>query len=73
MNEALQTLIVLPLTRSEKKWPTRVPIVLQKIQGQACIEHIRSVSKERFTKKLGVASELEMAMIRKHLQAVFAL
>lgn len=72
MNKALQTVIVVPLTTSMKDWPTRANVLVKKIPSQACIEHIRSVSKERFTEKLGTATEIEMASVRKHLNAVFS-
>ena len=72
MNKALQTIIVVPLTTSAKDWPTRVKILVKNTESQACIEHIRSVSKERFVECMGVASEIEMASIRKHLNAIFA-
>lgn len=73
MNKALQTVIVVPLTTSLKDWPTRVNVIIKKTQSQACIEHIRSVSKERFVEKIGHASDIEMATMRKHLGAVFSL
>jgi mRNA interferase MazF len=72
MNKSLQTVIVVPLTTSFKDWPTRVSILVKDIPSQACIEHIRSISKERFFEKLGSATEIEMADIRKHLSAVFS-
>ncbi len=72
MNKALKTIIVIPLTTSSKEWPTRVNILVNETPSQACLEHIRSASKERFVKKLGVASEIEMAAIRKHLNAIFS-
>lgn len=71
MNRALQTVIVVPLTTSPKDWPTRVNIEVKGIQSQVCIEHIRSVSKERFIEKVTTISATEMATIRKHLSAVF--
>lgn len=71
MNKSLQTIIVLPLTTSFKDWPTRVNILISKTQSQVCIEHIRSVSKERFIEKLGKSSEIEMAAVRKKIMAVF--
>ncbi len=71
MNKSLQTVIVIPLTTSFKNWPTRVDILVQIINSQACIEHIRSISKKRFVEKIGVVSDIEMADIRKHLNAVF--
>lgn len=72
MNHALQTIIVIPLTTSAKDWPTRVNLLVKNTASQACIEHIRSVSKERFVERIGKASEVEMASVRKHLNAVFA-
>lgn len=72
MNKALPTIIVLPMTRSKRKWPTRIDLKLDNEEGQACVEHIRSVSKSRFLKKLGSASEKEMAKVRKVLQVTFS-
>jgi mRNA interferase MazF len=72
MNSALRTVIVVPLTTSLRDWPTRVDMMVNEIQSQACIEHIRSVAKERFIKKMAIASDIEMAAVRKHLLAVFS-
>ncbi len=72
MNKALQTVIVVPLTTSLKDWPTRINVFVKKTQSQACIEHIRSVSKERFLEKIGSASDIEMAAMRKHFVALFS-
>lgn len=71
MNKALSTVIILPMTTSKRNWPTRVDIELDGKTGQACIEHIRSLSKSRFQEKLGSASEEEMATVRKSLQSTF--
>ncbi len=72
MNEALKTVIVVPLTTAKKEWPTRVNLLIEKTESQACIEHIRSISKERFLKKICEISDLDMATLRKHILAVFA-
>lgn len=72
MNKSLQTVIVVPLTTSFKDWPTRVGVLVKNKPSQACIEHIRSISKERFSEKIGLATEIEMAAVRKHLNAVFS-
>lgn len=71
MNTHLQTVIVIPLTTSLKDWPTRANISVKNIQSQACGEHIRSISKKRFIEKLDVASKVEMADVRKRLNAIF--
>jgi len=72
MNKALNTVVILPMTTSKKDWPTRVGIEFDGKSGQACIEHIRSLSKSRFQEKLGSASDEEMATIRKTLQSTFS-
>lgn len=72
MNDALSTIIVIPLTSQLKNWPTRIEVMLDNINGQVCIEHIRSVSKERFIEKLGSVTDIELAIIQKRLQATFS-
>lgn len=71
MNRHLQTVIVVPLTRSHKDWPTRSMIQVKDEAGQACLEYIRSVSIDRFIKKISSASDLEMADVRRKLHAIF--
>ncbi|MCB0414810.1 MAG: type II toxin-antitoxin system PemK/MazF family toxin [Bdellovibrionales bacterium] len=73
LNSNLENVIVLPMTKSLKPWPTRVELTLNQVAGQACIEHIRSVSKTRLIEKLGTISLDELATISKRLQATFAL
>ncbi len=72
MNNSLSTLIVLPMTTQLRDWPSRVEINFDNKIGQVCIEHIRSVSKERCTEKLGQASDIELAIVQKYLQATFS-
>jgi mRNA interferase MazF len=72
MNKALNTVIVVPLTRSKKDWPTRVNIDVKGTESQACLEHIRSIAKERFIEKISVANFVEIATVRKHLNAIFS-
>jgi mRNA interferase MazF len=72
MNKSLLTLIVLPMTTQLRDWPSRVEINFDNKIRQACVEHIRSVSKERFVEKLGTASGIEMSIVQKHLQATFS-
>ena len=72
MNKALKTVIVAPLTTSLKDWPTRVNISFGEFSGQACLEHIRSVSKERLSERLGKTSPAEISTIQKHLRSMFS-
>lgn len=71
MNSQLATLIVAPLTTSLKNWPTRINLAINDLKGQVCLEHIRSVSKERFVDKVGSLSTIEYSMVLKHLRSMF--
>lgn len=73
MNKSLKTLVVAPLTRSQKDWPTRVNVKVKDDLGQVCLEHIRSVSKERLLKKICKTSAVEFGLVSKHLVSMFSL
>ncbi len=72
MNKALETVIVAPLTTSSKNWPTRINVTIKNTESQVCIEHISSVSKERFIEKISTIDDLELVEVRQVLQAVFS-
>lgn len=71
MNKALPIVLAIPMTRQIKQWPTRVNLNFKKEQGQVCIEHIRSISKDRLIEKLGKIKTEELTIIRKRLRQVF--
>ncbi len=52
MNNHLQTLLIAPITHTQKPWPFRVPTKLGSEEGQLCLDHLRSVSKKRLLTKL---------------------
>ena len=52
-NRHLRTVIVAPLTTSERPYPTRVPVVFQDKRGQVAVDQLRAVDRERLTRKLG--------------------
>jgi mRNA interferase MazF len=64
MNEALNTVIIVPLTTKMKFWPTRVNTFFNEVEGQAQCEQIRAVSKSRLKNKAGELSKVELAKIR---------
>ena len=53
MNNNLPIVIVAPLTSTAKKWPTRVDTKFKGKSGQIALEQLRSLSVDRFVKKLG--------------------
>ncbi|MGZ3687810.1 MAG: type II toxin-antitoxin system PemK/MazF family toxin [Bdellovibrionota bacterium] len=64
MNQALNTVIIVPLTTKKKTWPTRVDTLLNGIDGQAQCEQIRVVAKTRLKNKAGELTKAELAKIR---------
>lgn len=56
MNRHLQTVIVVPMTTVIRPYPTRVGLRFQGKSGQAAIDQLRAVDKERLIRKLGMIS-----------------
>jgi len=56
MNRHLQTVIVVPMTTAIRPYPTRVEVRFQGKSGQAAIDQLRAVDKQRLVKKLGTIS-----------------
>lgn len=56
-NRFLSTVIIVPLTSTLKKYPTRVNCFFEKRKGQLAIDQIRSIDKLRLIKKLGKMNE----------------
>jgi mRNA interferase MazF len=54
MNRHLQTVIVVPMTTVIRPYPTRVSVRFQGKSGQAAIDQLRAVDKQRLVKKLGM-------------------
>src|SRR5512144_2713859 len=55
INECLRTVIIAPMTTSERPYPTRISIKFQNRRGQVALDQIRAVDRERLVRKLGVA------------------
>ena len=54
-NEYLRTVIVAPMTTTERSYPTRVSIAFQHKRGQVALDQIRAVDRKRLVRKLGMA------------------
>ena len=64
-NEYLNTVIIAPMTTTERPYPTRVGITFQRRRGQVSLDQIRAVDRQRLVRKLGVVPP-------KSAQAVFS-
>ena len=56
MNQHLQTVIVAPMTTTLRSYPTRVSLRFQGKSGQAALDQLRAVDRQRLVRKLGTAS-----------------
>ena len=78
MNNVLKTIIVAPITSTERKIPTRVLIQSTETSGldndnYAMLDQIKTIDKSRVIKKFGVVSDSEKQELTDRLQELFAL
>ncbi len=52
-NKFLSTVIIIPLTSTLKKYPTRINCIFKGKKGQLATDQIRSIDKVRLIRKLG--------------------
>ncbi len=54
-NEHLRTVIIAPMTSTERAYPTRVSIKFRNKSGQVALDQIRAVDRARLIRRLGLA------------------
>src|ERR1035438_2591106 len=52
MNRHLRTVIVAPMTTTEKRYPTRVPLIFRGKSGEVALDQLRPVDRDRMRKRL---------------------
>ncbi len=57
VNASLRTVIIAPMTTTERPYPTRVHITFQNQRGQVALDQIRAVDRQRLVRKIGTAAE----------------
>jgi mRNA interferase MazF len=72
MNRNLRTVIVAPMTRTERPYPTRVPVVFHGKPGQVALDQLRSVDRQRLLRKLGTVSSKTAQAVSSRLVEMFA-
>ena len=56
INQHLRTVIIAPMTTSERPYPTRVTVTFQSKRGQVALDQIRAVDRQRLVRKMGSVS-----------------
>ena len=72
MNRNIRTVIIAPMTSSNKDYPTRVACTFRKKQGQIVLDQIRTLDKIRLIKKLGAIDSKAEEKVISILQRMFA-
>jgi mRNA interferase MazF len=73
MNGWLRTIIVAPMTTVGRAWPSRVPVVFEGRSGEIALDQVRTVDKERLTKRLGSVPDETQRAVSDTLVEMFTL
>lgn len=71
INMQLKTIVVIPLTSSIRVYPFRAPVRFQGVDGMCAVDHIRSISKTRIVKVLGVLSMNQQSTVSRKIKDFF--
>jgi mRNA interferase MazF len=72
MNRHLRTVIVAPMTTSERQYPTRVALTFRGTSGEVVLDQLRTVDRQRMLKKLGTLSPRTAQAVSSVLVEMFA-
>jgi mRNA interferase MazF len=70
-NEFLRTVIVAPMTTTERPYPTRAGVRFQNKYGQVALDQIRAVDRHRLVRKLGTAPAKTVQVVSSVLVEMF--
>lgn len=72
MNNALNTVLIAPLTSTLKNYPSRVDCKVQNKKGQIALDQLRCVDKSRLKNRLAILSENEQTEVLEVLRQMFS-
>ena len=71
INKYLNTIVIAPMTSSSKSYPTRIEVNSNNRKGWVVIDQIRTIDKERITKKIGKLTDSESLKIKNVIKETF--
>ena len=71
MNKYLNTVVIAPITSSSKSYPTRVEVNHNKTKGWIVLDQIRTIDRQRITKKLDKLTEKDIKKVKNILKETF--
>jgi mRNA interferase MazF len=72
LNRSIATVIIAPMTTTQRGWPTRVKINFQGKNGEIALDQIRTVDKIRLVKRLGELDSKTADVVLDTLGELFA-
>jgi len=72
MNHYLRTVIIAPMTSTQKACPSRVNLTFQGKKGQIVLDQLRTVDTTRLVRQLGSISRTRALEVSQRLQEMFA-
>jgi len=72
MNRNIQTVIIAPLTKVLRNYPTRIICKVEGKQGQIVLDQIRTIDKSRLLKKIDTLTKSTQKKVLSVLQEMFA-
>jgi len=72
MNHHLRTVIIAPMTSTQKAYPSRVSLTFQGKKGQVVLDQLRTVDASRLVRRLGRISKSRALDVAQRLQEMFA-
>ncbi|MBA4300040.1 mRNA interferase MazF [Algoriphagus alkaliphilus] len=71
MNQYLKTIVIAPMTSSEKSYPSRIPVLHNGKKGMIALDQIRSIDKLRVQKLLDRLSTSEIESLKSLIKETF--
>ena len=72
INRYLRTVIIAPMTTTERPYPTRVALTFRGRRGQVALDQLRAVDRTRLVRKLGRISSKTAVTVSTVLVEMFA-
>jgi len=71
INDHLRTVVIAPMTSTDKRYPTRVKVKHNNQEGWIVLEQLRTVDKIRILRKLGNLTEKEIKECKRVIKETY--
>ena len=72
MNRHLRTVIIAPMTTTQRRYPTRIACKFSGKEGEVVLDQLRTVDRARLVKRLGTLDRATALRVLDTLQEMFA-